>query len=368
MSRDASRGARVGALVVAIAAIFAFRLTVDEPGPLYFIPILLAGLWFGPRGGLGAGIACAGLYALGRAINPMDEGLALFPAALARVAVFGIAGYVVGWLSQSRIALQRQVRRRDAELRELRTIQETLAPTEPEPRPGLELATCYIPAQDGVAGDFYLITEGVESGTVIAIGDVAGRGLEAAKRAWYVRTALASSAEFTEDPGEMLDIVNRSLIEESGVSAQFVTAACLIYRPEDQSLRWSVAGHEAPLALDEGTPLPTATAGLPLGVDDTTGCATSASSLSLGSGLLLYTDGLTEARRSNGDGSSDMFGEQRVTEIIARMRGEPAAKVVDALSDAVNDFVGEELADDLCIVALRVNPKSDVEEVCERPD
>ncbi len=351
-------------VVLAIAAIFAFRLTVDEPGPVYLVPIVLAGLWFGRWGGLAAGLACAGLYVVARVIDPPGSGIALVPATLIRAGVYGGAGFVVGLLSDARIGLERELRRRDRQLVELRTIQETLAPPEPAARQGLELATCYLPAQDGVAGDFYLVTDGVDGDTVIAIGDVAGRGLEAAKRAWYVRTALASSADFTEDPGEMLDLVNRSLIEESGISSQFVTAACLIYRPQDGSLRWSVAGHEAPLALDEATPLSRATAGLPLGIGDSTGCETSASSLAFGSGLLLYTDGLTEARRSNGDGSSDLFGEERVAEIVAAMRGEPPARVVNALRDAVGDFVGGSLADDLCIVALRANPTPEAESVC----
>jgi serine phosphatase RsbU (regulator of sigma subunit) len=347
----------VAVIVVATAAIFAFRLTIDEPGPMYLIPIILAGLWFGPWAGLATGAGCGGLYLLGRVVHPTDAGLPLLAASVARLGVYGLCGYVVGSLARSRIALEREVRRRDGELTELRTIQETLTPSEPQPRPGLELATCYLPAQDGVAGDFYLVTEDSNGNTVVAIGDVAGRGLAAAKRAWYVRTAIASSVEFTEDPGHMLDIVNRALIEDSGVSSMFVTAACLTFRREDRSLRWSVAGHDVPIALDDGAPLQAETRGLPLGLGPSTGYATTVSSLPFGSGLLLYTDGLTEARRSNGSGPSELFGDRRVAEIVSRMKDEPAGMVVDELRDAACEFVGGELGDDLCIVALRIAPE-----------
>jgi serine phosphatase RsbU (regulator of sigma subunit) len=291
--------------------------------------------------------------------------LGLFPATIIRLVLFGASGWVVGWLAESRLNLQRAVKERDRELTELRAIQETLSPHTPEPRPGLELATCYIPAQDGVAGDFYLIAEGMEDATVIAVGDVAGRGLEAAKRAWFVRTVLTSSADFTEDPGEMLDLANRSLIEESGISSQFVTVACLVFHPQGRTIRWSVAGHEPPITLDDARVLRARpVAGVPLGIGDSTGCETAASSLSLGSGLLLYTDGLIEARNGNGMARGGLFGEQRVRHILSEMSGEAPAAVVERLREAVLDHSGGRLADDLCLIALRATPGSHAEDVC----
>ena len=246
-------------------------------------------------------IVAAGLYAAGRVVGPEEMGLETFPATVVRLLAYGAAGVFVGWLSESRVGLVREVAQQDRTLVELRTIQETLSPPEPEARPGLRLATCYLPAEDGVAGDFYLVTKGMGDSTVIAIGDVAGRGLEAAKRAWFVRTVLASSADFTEDPAEMLDLANYSLIEESGASSLFVTAACIVFQPEDRSIRWAVAGHEPPLLLDRGDPLGSRpSSGVPLGIGDSLGCATASSSLDLGSGLLLYTDGVIEARGVNG--------------------------------------------------------------------
>jgi len=360
---------RAGAIVAVTAAIFALRLDLQEPGPLYLLPVLMAGYWFGQWAGVSAGVLCGGLYAIGRVVGPAETGLEILPATIGRLAVYGAVGWFVGWLAESRVGLERVVRQRDRELVELRTIQETLSPPAPEPRPGLQLATCYLPAQDGVAGDFYLVTSGMDDSTVIAIGDVAGRGLEAAKRAWFVRTVLASSAGFTEDPGEMLDLANYSLIEESGASALFVTAACIVFRPEDRSIRWSVAGHDSPILLDEAKPLPNRpTAGVPLGIEDSTGCATAASSLSFGSGLLLYTDGVIEARSSNGAGGDGLFGERRLERIVAEMRGEDPVAVVERIRDEVLEHSGGQLEDDVCLVALRADPQPQAEPVCDPSD
>ena len=358
---------RAGAIAVGDGGDPVLRLNVVEPGPLYLIPVLMAGFWFGAWAGVGMGVVCAGLYAIGRVAGPEEmDGLCDLLATLARLAVYGVAGGFVGWLSESRGTLERTVRQRDHTLTELRTIQETLSPPKPEPRPGLQLATCYLPAQDGVAGDFYLVTEGVNDSTVIAIGDVAGRGLEAAKRAWFVRTVLASSADFTEDPGEMLDLANYSLIEESGTSSLFVTAACIVFRPADCSIRWSVAGHESPILLDEARPLPNHIHGVPLGIEDSTGCATANSTLAGGSGLLLFTDGVTEARSGNGVAAGNgLFGERRLTGLVEEMQGTEPAEVIERIRDEVLEHSGGELEDDVCLVALRVSPVPESETVCD---
>jgi serine phosphatase RsbU (regulator of sigma subunit) len=355
---------RVLLIAVLMGGAFLSSALIGDPGALFLISVLLTGVFFGRWAGAYAGIAAAGLLAIAQVVAD-DGGLTVFAATLAGLAVYVPVGLIVGWLTESRIELEREVRTRDRELTELRTIQQTLSPPEPEPRPGLELATCYLPARDGVAGDFYLVTQGMNDNTVIAIGDVAGRGLEAAKRAWFVRTVLASSSDFTEDPGEMLDLANYSLIEESGASSLFVTAACIVYRPGDSTIRWSVAGHDSPLMLDDGTPLPNRpSAGVPLGIEDSTGCATASSSLPSGAGLLLYTDGVTEARRSNGAAPDALFGERRLAALVSELRGEDATAVVERIRDAVLEHTGGRLDDDLCLIALRTSPVSDAESVC----
>jgi serine phosphatase RsbU (regulator of sigma subunit) len=353
--------ARTAIAVIAgsFVAITAIRLVFGEPGPLYAIPAVLAGLWLGRSWALGSALLAAALWAI-------TTGGDWVAGAVIRLAIYSALGVLVASLAQSSRRLAREVARKDLELEELRAIQEALAPPEPPERPALELATCYLPAEHGVSGDFFLVAPAAGDATVIAIGDVAGRGIDAAKRAWYVRTVLASSAELSEDPGTMLERANHSLIEDAVYSAPFVTVACLVFHP-DGELDWALAGHDDPIVLGVGEALdPGGRRGLPLGVADRLGCETATARVSDGSGLLLYTDGLTEARRRpGGNGSSiELFGEERLRLLIRELDGVAPAEVVEKVQKAVRSFSGGALADDLCLVALRPASRPETTEVC----
>jgi len=239
------------------------------------------------------------------------------------------------------------------ELAELRALQAALTPAEPPERPGLELATCFVPAEEGVAGDFHLVAPGPRDATVIALGDAMGHGVEAARRATFVRTALATFAAFTDDPVRLLALANTTLIERGGVSDTFVTAICVSYRPADGLVQWATAGHPPPLRLDDGEALPDPPrVGLPLGIGIDLGAARAEARLGHGEGLLLFTDGLTEARSPAGEGSNQL-GEARVRALLEELRAAPPGEVVSGLCAAAGRHGGGPLADDLCVVALR---------------
>jgi serine phosphatase RsbU (regulator of sigma subunit) len=112
------------------------------------------------------------------------------------------------------------------ELEDLRAIRDALTPPELPQRPGLELAAAFLPAAaEGVSGDFYLVAEGPQDSTVLIVGDVVGHGLQAARRAAFVRTAFAATAPFSDDPCRLLSWANTALIERAGISSEFVTTA-----------------------------------------------------------------------------------------------------------------------------------------------
>jgi serine phosphatase RsbU (regulator of sigma subunit) len=349
------------AVLGAIAVVTLLRLLTAEVGPLYLLPVVLAGLWLGATAGLAAGI----VGALLSTVTAESTELLEF-ATPVRVAIYGGIGWIVGTLAASQAQLARELTRKDLELEEVHTMQEALAPASPPKRPALELATCYIPAEQGVSGDFFLVEPAAGDATVIAVGDVAGRGLEAAKRAWNVRTLLATSSELSDDPAEMLERANRALVAEAGFNSPFVTVACVLYRP-DGRIDWALAGHDDPISLEDGTAfLGNGNRGLPLGIADRLGCETSSARLDGGSGCLLYTDGLTEARRStNGSPAGvELFGEDRLASLVAKLESSSPADVVERVQDEVTRFTGGELADDLCLVALRAALKPETTEVC----
>ena len=142
------------------------------------------------------------------------------------------------------------------ELEDLRAIRDALTPPELPRRPGLELAAAFLPAiAEQVSGDFYLVAEGPQDSTVLVVGDVIGHGLQAGRRAAFVRTAFAATAPFSDDPCRLLSWANTALVERAGISSEFVTAACVTYLPNEQLLRWAYAGHPPALWLDDGREL-----------------------------------------------------------------------------------------------------------------
>ncbi len=247
----------------------------------------------------------------------------------------------------------RVIAEQDQELAELRVLQRALTPAEPPPRPRLELASCFLAAEDGVAGDFYLVAPGPADATVFVVGDVIGHGLEAARRATFLRTALATFCRFSDDPSRLLEMANHALIERSGPTTEFVTAVCATYRPDEQALLWASAGHPPPVLLDGGADAEGHT-GLPLGIEIDLGAACNRVPFGDHDGILLFTDGLTEAR--HGDlrrRNATRFGEERVHAIVRSLGDAPAPAVVRALRDAATEHVGGRFADDLCILAAR---------------
>ena len=360
----ARRDARWFAVAALLFAVFGLRLAFDQPaigvGFLYLVPVLAGALWFGRSGGVAVGVTATGLHVLGNMVDGQGH---LLATGLLRLAVFSVVGYAFALLVEREGRLRRRLTTQEAELDELRALRAALVPSSVPERPAIDLATCFVPAQERVAGDFYFVGEGPNDSTVVVIGDVVGKGLEAARRAAFVRGALAAYAPYDDDPCRLLELANSALVERAGTSEDFVTAACMVYRPDDRSISWALAGHPAPILLDEGRGLNGTDPGLPLGLEESVACDTAERRLRQGDGVLLFTDGLLEARRPSADDSvvppaaelapPELFGKDRVAAVLAEHRGEAPGEVVRALRAAAERFTGGGLADDLCMVAVR---------------
>jgi sigma-B regulation protein RsbU (phosphoserine phosphatase) len=237
------------------------------------------------------------------------------------------------------------------ELEDLRAIRDALTPPALPWRPGLELAAAFVPAAaERVSGDFYLVARGPQDSTVLVVGDVIGHGLKAGQRAAFVRTAFAATAPFSDDPCRLLSWANTALIERAGISNEYVTAACVTYLPQGQRLRWAYAGHPPALWLDDGYELNAPRQGFPLGVRTDPGCAEGSRRSAGGAGLLLYTDGLTEARRIG-----KLFGLEAVRAELGGLERPTATEAVDMLRARVAEFSYGDLTDDLCLLAARIS-------------
>jgi serine phosphatase RsbU (regulator of sigma subunit) len=201
-----------------------------------------------------------------------------------------------------------------------------------------------------VSGDFYLVAEGPQDSTVLVVGDVVGHGLNAARRATFVRTAFASTAPFSDDPRQLLGWANTALVERAGPGANFVTVACVTYVPDERRLRWAYAGHPPALSLDSGRELVAPRQGMPLGIADEPSYSEGSLQSGRPAGVLLYTDGLTEARR---DG--ELFGLGRFSAALGELDHPTPRRAVEILRTRVSDFASDSLRDDLCLLAVRID-------------
>ena len=364
MSRTFTLRRRPGSITTIVAllvAISAARLVLNQPGLglsfLMVLPIVLAAERFGRRGALVTAAASLTLFLVDEAIAASDElsGATLAYAAVSRAAVFFGVGLLAARLFGQRTRLREDVESRDHELLELRSLRQALTPPVPRARPRLDVATLHVPAESGVAGDFFLIVPGVGDVTLVAIGDVVGHGLGPARQAMFIRACLASFVMHSDDPAQLLELTNAAMLERAGASEAFATVACATVDPNAGRLAYALAGHPVPWWLDTGLPLPSG-GGLPLGVDARVGAPTHEAELPLGAGMLLYSDGLSEARSMRTQSSpagGGLLGMDAVAEEVRRTAGRPSRAVILALRDVVAAHAGPALADDLCHVALR---------------
>ena len=248
-------------------------------------------------------------------------------------------------------ALRERLDAAEHELEDLRAIRDALTPPELPRRRGLELAAAFLPAHsERVSGDFYLVAEGPQDSTLLVIGDVVGHGLQAGRRAAFVRTTFAATAPFSDDPWRLLSWANTALVERAGTSYDYVTAACVTFHPRERMLRWAYAGHPPALWMHNGQALVAPSQGPPLGLEQDPDYAEGSLRLPGRAGLLLYTDGLTEARRDD-----SFFGIDGVSAVLGALDDPSPSEAIAVLRARVADFAYGTLTDDLCMLAARVS-------------
>lgn len=340
MPSTEQRDLRIVALVLAVAGCAVLRLGgwVDT-GPIELLPVLAAAWWIDRRAALA--VALFGFAVLVAAAATTSE--VGWVEAVVTGALLVVVAQVFGALVGTRRSQARELAR-------LRPLQDALAPSVPARPPLLEIASRYITADADVSGDFYLVAEGHNNATVVVIGDVAGKGMEAAKRATFVRATLNACAPYSEDPAHMLRTVNAELVRQYGTSPQFVTMLCVVVDP-DATVSWCSAGHPRPVSLADGQPIGSPRVGYPLGIaTELKGMEVATTELPAG-GILLYTDGLLDARPPRG--SFQPFGERRIAMFLSELTDPTPEGAVEHLANAAQVFAGGSLPDDLCLVALR---------------
>ena len=253
-------------------------------------------------------------------------------------------------LAGDRAALAIEQARLYEQRRVAETMQRRLLPAKLSDVSGLETAARYLPAAGGsLGGDWYDVFSLTGGRVAVAVGDVVGRGVEAAAVMAQLRTAVRAYAADGHPPAAVLDRVN-TLMWHLGPLAM-TTAVYAVLDPAAETLELVSAGHPPALVIPpsgaaaflESQP------GLPLGVSPTSTYASQTFLLPTGATLLIYTDGLVERR-----GESIDVGLERL-----RVLSEGFSEVEALCAAVVERLVGEDPGDDVACVAVRVPPLTD---------
>jgi PAS domain S-box-containing protein len=246
---------------------------------------------------------------------------------------------------------EREMQKRDAQVLAVQHILEHLLPDAAPQIAGFDIAgrTC---AAELAAGDHfdYLTLPDASMGFVVS--DVVGHGLGPALLAASTQTLIRVLSQSRCDIGQILTLANAYLADKIEKD-RFITMFMGRLEATTNTLVHSSAGHPPGFVLgDDGTMktrLPSM--GLPLGIEpDTVFAAGDAVSLDAGDVVVLFTDGVTEAK-SSGD---DFFGYQRALDVVRAYRDSPANQIIDRTVAAVREFTGQQgLEDDVTIVVIK---------------
>jgi serine phosphatase RsbU (regulator of sigma subunit) len=255
------------------------------------------------------------------------------------------------------ILVLQDVTQRVAAERELRdtarTLQESLLPPHLPAMPRVELAAEFRPAGGGleVGGDFYDMFEIAEDQWAIVIGDVCGKGAQAAALTALTRYTVRAAAMYEETAGGVLRVLNQALLRQQEDFTFTTLAYCqLDLRSEPSRLRVAVGGHPLPLLLRADGLAETVGRGGPLlGVLPGAEYADVEIAMQVGDMLVLYTDGLADARAP-----ARLTTERDLLAELQRSRGLSAAQTVAQLEKFALAGSRETPRDDIAVIVAKV--------------
>ena len=234
-------------------------------------------------------------------------------------------------------------------------LQKSLLPPSLPQVPGFTMDARYLPSGAGneVGGDFYDVFETGEGTWGLTIGDVCGKGPDAAALMGLVRSSIRAAAMSVSRPSDILRITNEATLAQT-TEGRFCTVAYARLVLSDAGARLTVCsgGHPLPIILRANGEVEAAGSyGSLIGAFPDVELTDDVVELFPGDSIVLYTDGVTDEQRDQ-----EEFGEERLMNLIASMKGEPPAAITRAIHEAVTTFLSGKPRDDLAVVVARMHP------------
>lgn len=272
--------------------------------------------------------------------------------------VMAVPAVVSLWWSRSSLREARMARNRyDIERRAQQALeQEQLAPKAwaarlaPEEVPdfaGFEIGRVYQAGSGLMAGDFFDVHRVGPSRVAAVIGDVAGHGIESSITAFQAKYLLRVFLRQFRDPAQALEELNEQL-SAGDRNEEFISACVVVFDTEAATLRYCSAGHPAAFLFQADGVAPLRSTGPLLMLDPTAGYFSKEIPLVRDDLLVMYTDGLAEARSG-----PQIFGEGRIIKAVERDLDASPDVLCKMLLDEAKDFAGGAINDDTAIMAIR---------------
>src|ERR1700761_161612 len=236
-----------------------------------------------------------------------------------------------------------------------RTLMRDLLPPQLNPVHSIDFAGGYRASEDYevVGGDFYDVHPAAtaDGETLVVLGDVCGKGLEAAMLTGKIRNTLQALTPLAADHQAVLELLNGAMLSTEHCRFATLVLASVANRDGGVFLRLTSAGHLPPLIVRDGGQLEQAdTCGTLIGALPNIEAQSFETTLAPGETCVLYTDGVTEAR--GGPLGDYMFGEERLAAALAECAGLPAEAVVERVMMLATQWIGQEVHDDIAVVAI----------------
>jgi serine phosphatase RsbU (regulator of sigma subunit) len=277
--------------------------------------------------------------------------------ALMVVTVNGVIALVVGLVTYTYEQMRRQIEsearargRLEHEMNVARDIQMELLPKTFPNIPGVDMYAFTVPARH-VGGDCYDVINIGDGRVAFTIGDVSGKGTPAAILMANVMAAVRALSESGVPSGKLIERVNR-LVHSYTEDSVYITFCYCVLDVRTRRLTYVNAGHYPPCILRaNGDREYMERGGLVIGIMPGTEYEEGTVTLAPGDDLVLYTDGITEARNPD----DEMFGEERLEEVLLENRSGSAREIEEMVYTRIKDFTaGAAQSDDLTMVVVKV--------------
>ncbi|MCU0269066.1 MAG: serine/threonine-protein phosphatase [Acidimicrobiales bacterium] len=224
---------------------------------------------------------------------------------------------------------------------------ERLAPEELPDIPGFEVGRVYQAGSGLMAGDFYDVFRVTPTRVAAVIGDVSGHGIEPAITAFQAKYLLRVFLRQYRDPAQAVEELNTQM-SASGRHEEFISLCVAVFDLDAGTVRYTSAGHPAAMLWHEREVRPLRATGPLVMLDPRAGYVSREIALDVDDLLLLYTDGLAEARSG-----ANLFGEERIANLLKRDPGVAADVLCKSLLEAATDFACVSIDDDVAFLAIR---------------